>query len=275
MKTNQEILTQMMRKIHHNSISKVATIVTVAILLLGGMVIVNGTEAFKQQQNGDISSSPPTSFLINQTSEEWMTSFDLENCDFTSTGKSDYFILEPGYEVVLEGEEDGEKLQLVMSVMNETKIVDGVETRVVEERETEGGNLVEVSRNYFAMCNPTNNAIYFGEDVDMYEDGNIVSHEGAWLAGQNGAKGGMIMPGNIEVGLKYYQEIAPGIAEDRAKIVSVNDTLDTPAGTFSDVLKTEETNPLKPGEKEFKFYAPGIGLIQDEALRIVKHTPPS
>jgi hypothetical protein len=163
----------------------------------------------------------------------------------------------------------------VMTVLNETKVVIGIETRIVEERETEGGNLVEVSRNYFAICKPTNNAIYFGEDVDMYEDSKIVNHEGAWLAGQNDALAGMIMPGDVEVGLKYYQEIAPGVAEDRSEIVSINDTLDTPAGTFSNVLKTEETNPLKPGEKEYKFYAPQIGLIQDEALKLVRHTPSS
>ena len=230
-------------------------------------------EVFGQQVKEDIS-SPPTSFLTDRASEVWMTSFDLENCDFASTGKNSYFILEPGYQVILEGEEDGEKLQLVMTVLNETKVVDGIETRVVEEKETEGGNLVEVSRNYFAICKPTNNAIYFGEDVDMYENGEIVSHEGAWLAGQNGAKAGMIMPDKVGVGLKYYQEIAPGVAEDRAEIVSVNDTLDTPAGTFEQVLKTEETNPLKPGEKEFKFYAVGIGLIQDEAIKLVKYTKP-
>jgi hypothetical protein len=253
----------MMKKIHHNSIS-VATIA----LLLGGMMIAAATEEVHgQAEEGDVSSFPSlqTSFLTDQP---------LENCNFASTGKNDYFILEPGYQVILE-EEDGEKLQLVMTVLNETKVVNGIETRIVEEKETEGGNLVEVSRNYFAMCKPTNNAIYFGEDVDMYEDGNVVSHEGAWLAGQNGSKAGMIMPGKVEVGLKYYQEIAPGVAEDRAEIVIVNDTLVTPAGTFSQVLKTEETNPLKPGEKEFKFYAPGIGLIQDEALQLVSHTAPS
>ena len=70
------------------------------------------------------------------------------------------------------------------------------------------------------------------------------------------------------------KRLAPGVAEDRAKIVSVNDTLDTPAGTFKQVLKTEETNPLKPGEKENKFYAPGIGLIQDEAIKLVNYTKP-
>ena len=238
------------------------------------MVVIAGMEVFGQQEKGDIS-SPPASFLTNQTSEVWMTSFNLENCDFASTGRNSYFILEPGYQAILEGVEEGEKLQLVMSVLNETKIINGVETRVVEEKETEGGNLVEVSRNYFAICGPTNNAIYFGEDVDMYEDGKSISHEGAWLSGENGSKAGVIMPGKVEVGLKYYQEIAPGIAEDRAEIVSVNDTLETPAGKFNQVLKTEETNPLKPGEKEFKFYAPGIGLIQDEAIKLVKHTLPT
>jgi hypothetical protein len=254
----------MMRKIHHNNIS----LPSIAVLL-GGMMIAVVTEVLGQAEEGDVSSlspSPRTPFLSDQP---------LENCNFASAGKNDYFILEPGYQVILEGEEDGEKLQLVMAVLNETKIVDGVETRDVVEKETEGSNLIEVSRNYFALCQPTNNAIYFGEDVDMYEDGKIVSHEGAWLAGQNGAKAGMILPGKVEVGLKYYQEIAPGVAEDRAEIVSINDTLDTPAGTFSQVLKTEETNPLKPEEKEFKFYAPGIGLIQDEDLKLVKHTTPS
>jgi hypothetical protein len=260
----------MMRKIHHNRISEIATIT----LLLGGMMVVNSMDVFGQEK-GDISSSPPTSFLTDQTLEGWMTSFDLENCDFASTGKNSYFILEPGYQIILEGEEDGEELQLVMTVLNETKVVNGIETRVVEEKETEGGNLVEVSRNYFAICRPTNNAIYFGEDVDMFENGKIVSHEGAWLAGENGSKAGMIMPGKVELGLKYFQETAPGVAEDRAEIVSVNDTLETPAGMFSQVLKTEETNPLKPGEKEFKFYAPEIGLIQDEALKLVKHTMPA
>ena len=248
-----------------------STSIAIMTLLLGGMVLISGKELFGQQDE-DI--SPPASLSTDQTSGEWKTSFDLENCNFASIGENSYFILKPGFQAILEGEEDGEKLQLIMTVLDETKIVDGVETRVVEEKESEGGNLVEVSRNYFAICRPTNDVFYFGEDVDMYEDGKVVSHEGAWLAGQNSAKAGMIMPGNVEVGMKYYQEIAPGVAEDRAEIVSVNDTLDTPAGNFQNVLKTEETNPLEPGEKEYKFYASGIGLIQEEALKLVNYTQP-
>lgn len=249
--------------------------IVITTLLIGGMFILASMEVYGQEQQ--LQQQPTTlsnTLSTNQTAEGWMSSFDLEKCDFASTGENSYFILKPGYQVTLEGEEDDEMLQLVTTVLNETKVVNGIETRVVEEKETEGGNLVEISRNYFALCKPTNNAIYFGEDVDIYEDGEIISHEGGWLAGQNGSNAGMIMPGKVEVGLKYYQEIAPGVAEDRAEIVSVNDSLFTPAGTFDQVLKTEETNPLKPEEKEFKFYAPGIGLIQEEAIKLVNYTKP-
>ena len=94
----------------------------------------------------------------------------------------------------------------------------------------------------------------------------MISHGGAWLAGENGAKAGLIMPGNPEVGMKYYQEIAADVALDRAEVVSLNEAVETPAGMFSNSLKTQEGTALNPNEKEFKAYAPGIGLIQEEVL---------
>ena len=206
MQMSQEIQTRMMKKINPRT-----STAAIALLLGGGMLIMTSSEVVGQQQQQP--TSPLTSFSVNQTSEEWTASFDLENCDLTSAGENSYFVLEPGHQVILEGQEDGEELQLTMTVLDETKVVDGVETRVVEEKESEGGDLVEVSWNYFAICKPTNDVFYFGEDVDIYEDSKIVSHEGAWVAGQNGAKAGMIMPGRVEVGLKYYQEISPGVAE--------------------------------------------------------------
>jgi hypothetical protein len=224
--------------------------------------------------------TPVTTTMIiaqNTSSAAWKSSFDPQSCDFESTGANSYFILEPGHKLILENDvgQESEQLQLVITVQNETKIVNGTETRIVEERETENGELVEISRNYFAVCRPTNDIYYFGEEVDNYEDGEIVSHEGAWLAGIDNARAGMIMPGKVEIGLKHYQEVAPGIAEDRAEIISLNNTLDTPAGEFANVLKTEETNPLKPEEKEFKYYAAEIGLIQDETLKLVNYTLPN
>jgi hypothetical protein len=205
----------------------------------------------------------------------WLNSFDLEKCDLASTGANTYFVLEPGYQLVLEGHEDGNPIQHTITVLNETKLVNGTETRIVEEKTIEDGNLAEISNNYFAICGQTSDAFYFGEDTDFYENGKIISHNGSWKAGNDSARAGMIMPGKVEIGLKYFQELAKGIDEGRAEIVSLNDVVDTPAGKFDRVLKTEETSPLEPGKKEYKFYAPGIGLIQDDELKLVNFTLPN
>ena len=79
------------------------------------------------------------------------------------------------------------------------------------------------------------------------------------------------MPGTIFLGARYYQEIAPN-AMDRAENVSDNFTLKTPAGTFKNCLRTEETSGLNPKEKYYKTYAPGIGLIQDEDLLLTEYS---
>jgi len=206
----------------------------------------------------------------SQTDTNFISSFNTDSCTFSTTGQNKYFILEPGYRLVLAGEENGDEEQLIITVLNETKSVNGIETRVVEENESKDGETTEISRNYFAFCKETGDVFYFGEDVDMYKNGKIVSHSGAWIAeGKN--KPGIIMPGKYEVGFKYYQEIAPGIAMDRAEIISINETYKTPAGNFTGCLKTRETTPLNLKEKEFKHYAPGVGLIQDEHLLLVKY----
>ena len=155
-------------------------------------------------------------------------------------------------------------------MLDETKKIAGVETRVMEERETEDGELIEISRNFFAICKQTKSVFYFGEEVDIYKQGKVVAHEGAWIHGKNNARAGMMMPGEPLLGARYYQEVAPKVAMDRGEIVDVNATLKTPAGEFKGCLKVQEENPLDK-EKEFKIHAPGIGLIQDEDLLLVKH----
>lgn len=200
-------------------------------------------------------------------SDEWTQEFGIEKRSFATTGENKYFVLKPGFQVVIEG--DGEKVAI--TVLNQTEKIAGTETRVVEEREEKNGTLAEVSRNFFAICKDTGDVFYFGEDVDIYKDGKVVGHSGAWRAGEKNFKAGIMMPGKPSIGVKYYQEIAPGEAMDRAEIVSVSETLKTPAGTFTNCLKTEETSALNPREKGYKIYAPGIGLIQDEDLLLNKY----
>jgi hypothetical protein len=195
--------------------------------------------------------------------------FMIEKCQFSTTGSNPFFILQPGYQLVLEGQEQKVDVELTITVLDETLIVDGVETRVVEELEKHDGEIVEISRNYFAICAPTNTVFYFGEDVDIYEGGVLTSHEGSWHAGTDGARPGVIMPGLNLVGARYFQEVAPDVAMDRAETISVSEAISTPVGEFQDVLKVEETTPLESGAKSFKFYAPDVGLIQDDTLQLV------
>lgn len=199
--------------------------------------------------------------------EEWRTDFGLADCTMSDVGRNTYFILEPGFQLVLE---DGEEV-LHVTVLDETRTVDGVLTRVVEEREWKDGELYEISKNYFAICTKTNDVFYFGEHVDFYEGKKVVRHDGSWLAGENDAKAGLIMPGSPSVGMKYYQEMAPKVAMDRAEIVSLDETCETGAGVFSGCLKVKDGSALEPGVAEYKFYAPNIGLVQDEDLRLVRH----
>lgn len=199
--------------------------------------------------------------------------FQIERCTFATTGRNPYFPLVPGHRLELEGQEKGTVMHLTLTVLEDTLTVDGVETRVVEERETENGELVEVSRNYFAVCTENGSVFYFGEDVDFYENGAVINNDGSWRAGVDGARPGVIMPGLNLVGARYFQEIAPDVAMDRAETVSVTETLSTPAGDFTNVLKTKETTPLEKG-KEFKLYAPGIGLIRDADLDLVEVVAP-
>jgi hypothetical protein len=195
--------------------------------------------------------------------------FVVDEKDLGPTGANPFFILEPGYELVLEDPEDKEVLTI--RVLDETRKVGGVETRVVEERETVDGKVIEVSRNFFAICRKTNGVYYFGEEVDLYKDGVLKGHAGAWLSGEKGARYGLMMPGTPLLGARHYQEIAPGEAMDRAEVVSLTDTLEVPAGKFEDVLKVQETTPLEPGEKEHKYYARGVGLLKDGGCRLVRY----
>jgi len=207
--------------------------------------------------------------------DQFTDEFFIEDCTFATTGSNPFLILQPGAQLVLEGDDEGELVQAIATVLDETFVVDSVETRVYEERESVDGELEEVSRNYFAFCVETGSVFYFGEDVDIYEDGVIVSHEGAWRAGENGAEAGIIMPGTILLGARYQQETAPGVAMDRGEIVAMGLTVETEAGTFENCIQINDTNPLDAeGGEDVKMFCKGIGNVVDEDLELVQYTLP-
>lgn len=214
------------------------------------------------------------------TAQEFTTDFDVERCTFVSHGRQNpYFSLQPGDQVTLEGEDDGEEIKVQITVKRGTRVIafttpDGtrktVRARVVEEKEWKDGELAEISRNWFARCAETNDVFYFGEAVDFYEDGEISGHGGSWEAGVGGAQPGILMPARFLLGARYFQEIAPGEAMDRGENVEMGLTVTAAGRTFRDCVKVLETSPLEPDDESIKVYCPGVGMVQDDEIELTE-----
>ena len=202
---------------------------------------------------------------------------------FSLTIDNSYFPLPVDQQWIYQGKDQGQTIGLRITVLDATETFYSgrlrVTTRVVEELEWEDANanaqvdagetLIEVSNNYFAQTQD-GTVCYFGEAVDIYEGGVIVSHEGAWRADDEGNAPGIFMPAAPQPGMTYQQEFAPGVAEDRATIVRSSRTVTVPAGTFVDTIEVRDFNPLD-GSRSTKVYARDVGLIRDVPLDLVSY----
>lgn len=195
---------------------------------------------------------------------------DYENCFFTTTGINTYFVLDPGSWIVLEGIEGKDTLRLEQKVLNETKTIFDIETRIVEQREIKNGSVTKISKSYFAFCKKNGSIYYFGKDVFDCKEGKVSDSIGSWSAGEKN-KPGVMMPGLALPGARYYRRIVTDVAMDRAEIISKTDVVNTPAGNFTDCLKIKETNALKKCKKKYMLYAPGIGIVKDGNMLLVEY----
>jgi hypothetical protein len=212
-----------------------------------------------------------------RAADDFTDDFAIDRCSFANNGaQNPYFSLQPGHRLVLEGDDDGEALRVEITVLAQTKTIDfvapggkpmRVSTRVVEEREWKDGELHEVSRNWFARCRQTNDVFYFGEEVDFYENGQIVDHHGSWEAGVNGAVPGILIPARFLLGARYYQEQAPGVALDRAENVEMGISLHLAGRRMRDCVAIAETSAMESGESA-KVYCPGVGLVIDDDIEL-------
>ena len=219
--------------------------------------------------------------------DEFTEEFPLEDCFFVPYGGNDYFSLNPGRETYfsnsqcLASGECDELEELWITVTRNTKKVfidvgrhrRPIWTRVIQEYETADGELKEISKNFFATCLPSRDVYYLGEDVDIYEDGEVVSHEGAWLAGRDGATPGIIMPDSAYLlGTRYFQEVAPPVAMDRAEHVGEGLDVSIGAGNFEDCIEIEESTPTSSSGST-KVYCPQVGLVIDDDLEAMAIYP--
>ena len=168
----------------------------------------------------------------------------------------------PGTIYIYGGSEDGEPQRNTVEVTHDTRTILGVDAVVVLDIvKDKHGNLLEKTFDWFAQ-DDAGNVWYLGEDSKEYEDGQVVSTEGSWEAGVDGAQPGIVMEAQPHAGDTYEQECYPGVAEDEAEVLELHHPVRTPFGDFGHTLLTRETTPLEPGTAEEKSYAQCIGLVQ-------------
>ena len=188
----------------------------------------------------------------------------INPAQFTTKIDNEYFPMKPGTVFLYKGGTERDR----MTVTHDTKMVMGVECVVVDDRAWEGGQLVEKTYDWFAQ-DKEGSVWYFGEDTKEYENGKVVSTKGSWEAGVDGAKPGIIMQAEPEVGQSYRQEYYPGEAMDMARVLSLDASVTVPYGSFDHVLETREWTPLEPSYDEHKYYARGVGQVYGGGLELV------
>jgi hypothetical protein len=184
----------------------------------------------------------------------------LDPDDLTTRIDNRYWPMAPGSRWVYRETEGETEHRSEVTVTNETKMIEGITARVVRDVVTDGGELVEDTFDWYAQ-DEEGNIWYLGEDTREYENGEVVSTAGSWEAGVNGAEPGVIMPGKPRVGMSYRQEYLAGEAEDRARVLSLDEWVEVPFGSFDDVLMTKDYTPLEPHLLEHKFYAKDVGPV--------------
>lgn len=177
----------------------------------------------------------------------------------------EYYPLSIGTVYTYEAEtEDGTEITTV-TVTSQTKVIMDVTCMVVNDKVELDGELIENTDDWFAQDND-GNVWYMGEYSEEWEDGELESTDGSWEAGVDGAYPGIIMPANPILGIPYRQEYYYEEAEDWGKVVELDVTVETPYGTFTNCIKTEDWNALEPDVLENKYYAPGIGVVKEEVV---------
>lgn len=228
-----------MNKLQTNN-ALMRTSVFVAVIAAVFLCVGNSAFAASSVSQPDVSKYNPT----------------INPADFSTTIDNKYFSLPVGMRREYKGKTDEGIETIALTIPGDTKMVMGVKTLVYHDQVWLDGELIEDTTDYLAQ-HKNGDVWYFGENVDNYENGKLKDHAGTWIAGVDGAKPGIWMKGNPKVGEVYMQEYLKGEAEDFAKVLSVNETVKVPAGTFTKCVKTLDVNPFtSPETDEYKFYCP-------------------
>jgi hypothetical protein len=196
-----------------------------------------------------------------------ITPSNINPSDFVQKVDNPWFPLKPGSVYVYTGVKDARSTTDTFTVTNKTKKILGVTCTVVNDVLTSEGKQVEVTQDWYTQ-DKKGNVWYFGESTkELNKNGKVISTEGSWQAGVNGAQPGVFMPSNPKVGQTFRQEYLKGQAEDHFKIFSFNNLVKVPYGSFNKAMITKEWTPLEPDVIDHKYYVKGIGLVKEITVK--------
>ncbi len=191
----------------------------------------------------------------------------IDPANFSPNVDNPLFPLTPGTTLVYAGTKDGQAALDRFSPSTRTAVIDGVTTRVVEDRLYLNGFLEERTDDYYAQDN-CGNVWYFGEDTaELDRNGNVISTEGSFHAGVDGAEPGVFMQAAPELGRVFRQEWYQDHAEDIFAVIDLNTSITVPYGSFQNALRTAEATALEPAVLDNKYYVAGIGQVEEVAVR--------
>ncbi len=207
---------------------------------------------------GDSSAAETTSALPIPTGTEPV---ELQPSDFVARIDNPYWPMSPGSRwTYRETAGEGTVQKVVVTVTDRTKKILGIDATVVHDVVSEDGEVTEDTLDWYAQ-DTDGNVWYLGEDTKEYENGKVKTTEGSWEAGVDGAQAGIVVLAKPEVGMAYRQEYYADQAEDRGKVLSLDERAKVPFGSFDHVLLTADTTPLEPKVVEHKYYAKDVGPV--------------
>jgi hypothetical protein len=194
---------------------------------------------------------------------------DLDPSQFSANITNTYLPFPRGEQLIYKSTDSDGTIQEtdVIKVRGKTTI-NGFPCRAVTDKVYEGdgtnGKLIEDTIDWYSQ-DSAGNVWYFGETTIAYTydeaDNPTASTEGSWIAFQDNAKPGLLMPANPggQLGKLYRQEFALGTAEDLGRVIETN--VPVPGTNYKGAVHTQDSSALEPGVIEDKYYVPGVGLV--------------
>ena len=225
----------------------------------------NGTDEPAVQEQPASSIKAPAKHAVE-------SDFDRKKFSRSTTIDNQWTPLRPGMQFTFEGRANRGQgrvnHRVVLTITDLTKVIDGVRTVVLWDRDFNAGQIVETELAFFAQ-DDDGNVWLLGEYPEEWEDGAFSEAPDVWFSGVAKARAGIMMRADPQPGTSsYLQGFAPDIEfSDRAKVHQSGQRTCVPLGCYDNVLVTDEWNPLEQGDAhQRKFYAPGVGNIRVGAV---------